>query len=412
MLSIQAAEQPRPKSQSHRFGLAIAGGGPIGAIYEIGALRAIEDALLGVKLTQADVYVGVSSGAFMAAGLANQLSAADMARIFINSESSEFPFQPSVFLRPAFGEFLARSAALPKALTEALWRVIRAPLRGDRWAAIGALGKVIPNGLFDNELIDDFLRRVFTAPGRTNDFRQLPAKLIIVAVELDSGATVQFGRDARERVPISKAVQASSALPGLYLPVEINGKHYVDGVLRRTLHASMALDEGVDLLLALNPLVAYDAKLSRRRGKGALKPLVEGGLPVVLAQTFRTLIQSRMQVGFGKYLKRYEAADLVLFEPDADDDEVFFTNAFSFASRRRLCQHAYQQTMRDFRNNFAVLSEVFGRHNIELNKAAIFDTNRTFGDAIERERSGASGIKKKLGNTLDKLEKLLADQQG
>src|SRR5271166_4680303 len=63
-----------------KLGIALAGGGPLGAIYEIGALVALEKALKGLTLTDLDVYVGVSSGAFLAAGLANGISPSEMLR--------------------------------------------------------------------------------------------------------------------------------------------------------------------------------------------------------------------------------------------------------------------------------------------------------------------------------------------
>ena len=69
-----------------------------------------------------------------------------------------------------------------------------------------------------------------------------------------------FGSTGRDHVPISRAIQASSALPGLFPPVEIDGEHYVDGALNKTLHASVALDQGVGLLLCVNPLVPFDAR--------------------------------------------------------------------------------------------------------------------------------------------------------
>ncbi|HSL82695.1 MAG TPA: patatin-like phospholipase family protein, partial [Thermoanaerobaculia bacterium] len=49
---------------SPRIGLALAGGGPEGAVYEIGALRALDEALEGLDLNRLDVYVGVSAGSF------------------------------------------------------------------------------------------------------------------------------------------------------------------------------------------------------------------------------------------------------------------------------------------------------------------------------------------------------------
>ena len=63
MLSIHAARDPGPKKRHPRIGLAIAGGGPVGAMYELGVLRALEEACEGLDLTRMDGYVGVSSGA-------------------------------------------------------------------------------------------------------------------------------------------------------------------------------------------------------------------------------------------------------------------------------------------------------------------------------------------------------------
>ena len=90
-----------------KCGIALAGGGPLGGIYEIGALVALEEALRGVTLTECDVYVGVSSGAFVAAGLANGVSAREMHAMFILDRSHHDPFEPDLLLRPAFGEFAA-----------------------------------------------------------------------------------------------------------------------------------------------------------------------------------------------------------------------------------------------------------------------------------------------------------------
>ena len=81
------------------IGIALAGGGPLGAIYEIGALVALDEALSGVDLAECDIYVGVSSGSFIAAGLANGLTPRDMYRMFIETEAADDPFEPDVLMR-------------------------------------------------------------------------------------------------------------------------------------------------------------------------------------------------------------------------------------------------------------------------------------------------------------------------
>lgn len=84
-----------------RIGLALGGGGPLGGIYEIGALRALDEALDGLDFNNIDVYVGVNAGSFVAANLANQMTTAQLCRIFVRNEAEVHPFHPEVFYRPA-----------------------------------------------------------------------------------------------------------------------------------------------------------------------------------------------------------------------------------------------------------------------------------------------------------------------
>ena len=102
MLLLHRATKAR--STGGRIGLAVAGGGPTGGMYELGALRALDDAIDGLDLTRLEVYVGVSSGAFLAAGLANRMSSAEMTRVFIVGEPGDARFRPEAFLRPAFAD--------------------------------------------------------------------------------------------------------------------------------------------------------------------------------------------------------------------------------------------------------------------------------------------------------------------
>ncbi len=103
--------------------------------------------------------------------------------------------------------------------------------------------------------------------------------------------------------------------------------------MRRTLHASVALETGAELVLGINPLVPFDAALATTNHRKVPDSLVDNGLPAVLSQTFRTMLKSRMQVGLDKYQKTHERADLLVFEPSPDDVEMFFTNPFSYTMR-------------------------------------------------------------------------------
>ncbi len=411
MLILQPAPRPLSKRKRARVGIAVAGGGPIGGMYELGALRALDEALEGIDLTRLDVYVGVSSGAFLAAGLANGISTEEMCRIFITGAPNAVRFHPESFLRPAIAEYARRLAGVPRVFLGWLHDLVTRPFETNLSDVIGRFGALIPTGLFNNEAIEAFLRDVFETHGRTNDFRKLPRKLYVIAVDLDSGETRRFGAPGSDHVPISRAVQASAALPGLYPPVAIDGRWYVDGALRRTLHASVAMDAGAELVIGLNPLVPFDAGLALARGRRVPETLIDAGLPMVLSQTFRTMLKSRMQVGLEKYLAQYQRSDLVLFEPNTDDPEMFFTNVFSYTSRRWLTEHAYRITLDDLRARRAEIAPILTRHGIRLRDEILDDPGRTLMTGLGGGRSynrPAARLRRALDDLAEALDQSAA----
>lgn len=404
MLVMQPAT--RRRESVARVGVAIAGGGPVGGMYELGALRALDEAIEGLDLTNLQVYVGVSSGAFIAAALANRMNTADITRIFVTETTHDVKFRPELFLRPAFFEYAQRLASIPRVLFR-WWRdLLLDPSAASANDALNRLGALIPTGLFDNEEIGRFLSRAFGVHGRTNDFRELRRKLYVVAVDLDSGEAVRFGDRGWDDVPISRAIQASAALPGLYPPVSIRNRQFVDGALRRTMHASVALEEGIDLLIGINPLVPFDATRARAAGKPPAS-LVEGGLPAVLSQTFRTLLQSRMQVGIAKYAQQYDDVDKLFFEPNSDDAEMFFTSAFSYRSRRQICDHAYRATLGDLRARRETLEPLLARHGLRLRESVLDDTERRMLDSMAPERRRHANTTARLRRALDDVDALV-----
>ncbi len=381
MLSLHAAGTRRDSGKPPKIGLAIAGGGPTGAMYELGALRALDEACDGLDMTRLDCYVGVSSGAFFAAGLANRMDTAELCRIFISGDSQDVNFRPEAFLRPAVLEYMKRAASIPK-LTARLTRDFWFGRGDSRWSdLVNRIGGLIPTGVFNNAEVERFLRDVFTRGGRTNSFRELDRALYVIGVDLDSGEAVRFGDKGWDNVPISQAVQASAALPGLYPPVEIRGRHFVDGALRRTMHASVVLDRGVDLMLGINPLVPFnpgnDSEAVAQSHRFSDRRIADGGLPGVLSQTLRTMLQSRMQVGLARYAQQYPDIDQLVFEPNADNRELFYTNVFSFAARRRISQLAYRNTLADLRKRREVLAPILAMHGIQLRADVIADKPRS-----------------------------------
>lgn len=393
-----------------KTGIALAGGGPVGGIYEIGASVALAESIQGLKFTEADIFVGVSSGSLVAACFANGISPERLARILIHNDAEEF-FDPEVLMRPAFGEYLQRVLSVPGLLFSATQEYLADPLHHRLFESFQRLSRAIPTGLFDNSGIDRIMRGMFELPGRTNDFRKLKRRLVLVATDLDSGETVEFGSPGHDDVPISIAVQASTALPGLFPPVHIGDRYYVDGALIKTLHASVALKEGAELVLCINPLVPFDAELAAHRNAREREALNDGGLPVVLSQTFRAIIHSRMRVGMDRYKHQYGSADVVLFEPSRDDAEMFFTNVFSYRDRQRLCEHAYQRTRTDLYRRRHELRPILERHGLDLDIAILKDHRRTLLEAPRfRAQSNLKRTTEALDESLEQLKRWLEER--
>ena len=381
----------------------------MGAIYEIGALCALEESLNGVDFTKLQHYVGVSAGGFIAAALANGITPPELCAAFIDDKTdSSDAFDASWLMVPAYAEFARRGIMLPALLLSALWQVTigRRPLT----YALERLSPGLPAGIFSNEQVHVQLARLFSLRGRTNDFRQLKTELTLVATNLDSGEAVPFGRPGWDHIPISRAVQASAALPGLFPPVEIEDNYYVDGALKKTMHASVALDQGIDLMLCLNPLVPFDATAPQvakvMRGglsseKHHIPRIVDGGLPAVLSQTFRSIIHSRMVLGLRQYERKYPDTDIVLFEPDHRDPELYLANTFSYSQRRHLAEHAYQHTRQTLRSTKTSLSAKLWHHGITLNHEVLDDPKRHLSAPVK--------VRSSMGQAIERLQEIMDD---
>ena len=192
--------------------------------------------------------------------------------------------------------------------------------------------------------------------------------------------------------------------------MEIDDNYYVDGALKKTMHASVALEQGVDLMLCLNPLVPFDATAPQvakvmRRGlsseKHHIPRIVDGGLPAVLSQTFRSIIHSRLVLGMRQYEHAYPKTDIILIEPDHRDPELYLANTFSYAQRRHLAEHAYQQTRQMLRSHKTGLSTKLWRHGITLHHEALDDPTRHL--------SAPAKATTQIGQGIAKLQEIMDD---
>ncbi len=261
-----------------------AGGGITGAVYEVGCLRALEE-LLDRRVTDLDLYVGVSGGAFVASLLAAGVSPREMFDEVTARTTAPFGVAAAPLFRLNALEFLKRS--------------LRARL---------------PAGLLETSGIREYLQALYRLRNRADRFDDLHHPLFVVAVDLDRGEAVAFGDHGFRDVPVSRAVEASTALPGLYRPVRIDGRDYVDGGVKKTAHIKLAIDHGADLVICINPLVPI---LNDTTGGPLGGHLSEHGVTYVLDQAMRIMLHGRMEYGMERYRREHPEVDIVLIEPVA-----------------------------------------------------------------------------------------------
>lgn len=386
-------------SNQTKTGLAIAGGGVEGAVYEIGTLCALEDAIIGFNACNMDMYVGVSAGALISSHLVNDVSARDISLAILSHLDGVNPITPEILYQPNLKEVKDRLFELPSKFFDVVKAYTSDMADNSLLGALAEFSDLLPNGIFDNSSLEKYLRENFSQNNRTNDFRKLKTQLRIVAVDLDSGKTVRFGEKGTEHIPISKAVQASSALPGIYTPVEVEGKFYVDGVAKRTIHASTAFNENIKLVIGINPIVPLDND-KNHPGFGSLN---DKGLPTILSQTFRMMIHSRMKAGLKGYATKYPDADVILFEPPATDYRMFFNNIFSFSTRKEVCEHAYRLTLMDIKKRQHELRPVLEKHGYGLREDILEQTEFK----LYSEKPGST--RNQFQSALSRLEKLIAE---
>ncbi|MET0554772.1 MAG: patatin-like phospholipase family protein [Vicinamibacteria bacterium] len=369
-----------------------AGGGVTGAVYEIGALRALEE-VLGRSVLDFDLYVGVSGGAFVASLLANGISPVEMYDEVVMHGSRPFGVSAAPVFSLGLGDLLTRASRAPRILSDAFWTAMTG--EGRNLADLGlSLFELLPAGLLDTTGMQRYLEQLFRMRGRGDSWRDLERELYIVAVDLDDGQAVAFGEDGHRDVPVSRAVQASIALPGLYRPVRIGGRDYVDGGVKKTAHINLAIRHHADLVVCINPIVPIRNDTRNGPLGGHLS---EKGVTYVLDQALRIMLHGRMQYGLERYELEHPDVDILLIEPERDDPQMFSFNIMRMSARRLVAENGYRSVVDSFAKNGPAWARMLKRHGIPLRKPGS-------ADPPARRRAGGSPLARTLDGSLDRLD--------
>jgi NTE family protein len=384
--------KPGPKQarrRRSRTALVLGGGGFTGGVYEIGALRALDLLAVNRTVNQFDVYVGTSAGSFVASLVANGVTPEEMMRVV--NQQVPTPFRDvdrGTLMRPNSLE-IAQSVALLPLRILGLARSVVGQLGSASLIdlAVG-LAEALPSGLYDSRGMQDYLEQVLGDPDRVNDFRLLENELYLAATDLDTCERITLGGEDWDDVPISRAVAASTALPMVYKPVEIKGRHLVDGGIRSTTNVDIAVERGAKFVIVVNPLVPYVndfQKVIPTMLGSRVRRVADMGFPQIGYQAFKLLAHQRLHEAVGRWQEKYPGVDIILIEPDPNDELMFETNILNFTRRMEIARHGFESVTLKLASDYDELKSVCAKHGIEISATRVRKVVRRF--AKERERA-------------------------
>ncbi len=315
------------KGTGPRVGLVLGGGGILGGAWLIGALHALVEATgrLGAEWdpTSARYIVGTSAGSVV-----GSLVAEGLPTWFMVHHQSGGPVDSWEGMTDRFGEPIRHAdevsrrlrtwtGEIPRPVLGSPGLALRSTLQPWRYPPATALSGWVGRGFLSTEEIGRMIRSV--AP----DGWSTHANLWIVALDYATGRRVVFGHNGAPRADLWQAVEASCAIPGLYRPVRINGRLYVDGGVWSPSNLDLLArfdedEDAVDVVIALNPM-------------SSLSP----GLPNTILERIERRLRAAMGRRLGREARRLRARGvrMLLVQPEAEDLAAMGINLMDPARR-------------------------------------------------------------------------------
>ena len=377
------------KPKQSRTALVLGGGGFTAGVYEIGALRAFDLLAVNRTVNQFDVYVGTSAGSFVAGLVSNGVTPEEMMRVVNNQVPTALrDIDFGTMMTPNYFDFAKSAARMPLRIV-GLARAILGNLGTASLmdVAVG-LAEALPPGMYSTTGLERYMEEVLGDPDRTNDFRMLNNELFITATDLDTCERIVLGGQDWDDVPISRAVGASTALPIIYRPVEIKGHQLIDGGIRSTTNVDIAVEQGADFVIVVNPLVPYVndfEKVIPTMMGSRVRRVSDMGFPQIGYQTFKLLAHQRLHEAVKHWQEKYPGVDIILIEPDPNDELMFDTNIMNYSKRVEIARHGFESVTMKLANDYDELREVCARHGIEISATRVRKVVRRF--AKDRERT-------------------------
>ncbi len=396
VVNIDASSKRRAaggRERPSKTALVLGGGGFTGGVYEIGALRALDLLAVNSTVNDFDMYVGTSAGSFIGSMLAAGVTPDEMIRVLTDEEDTPIDrLSQDVMLRPNASEYAKKALTLPFHMAS-MARSLIPQFRDLSAIDVGyAFAEHLPKGLYSNAGIGGYVREALAKQGINDSFEAMERDLFVTATDLDSGERIVLGDpdNGWSGVPVSKAVECSTALPLVYEPVEVNGRTLIDGGIYSTTNVDVAVDRGAKFIVVINPIVPYlndrDSDLPTVSGQG-VRRLADMGVPAIANQTFRLLLHQRLHAVVDFWKEKYPGVDIILFEPELDDELMFGTSIMNYSRRIEIASHGFETVTARLADDYASLKEVAEQHGIQISASRL---KRVIRRVREQESSESS----------------------
>jgi NTE family protein len=310
-----------------RVGLVLGAGGIQGGAWLTGGLDALAEET-GWDPASADYVVGTSAGSMIGA-----LCASGVPPWFMVAHSRGETFDTVSDARGRPAAESDRSAGAGFRLQRALppigpgsWRLaLRTLANPRRYTPATVASGWLPRGIFSVEGLKDTIRSVVPSGWSPHP------NLWIVACDYETGRRVPFGRPGSPPADLADAVAASCAIPGLYHPVAIGGRRYVDGGIYSTSNADVLRNQDLDLVICLNPT-------STLHPIRAINP----------RDAINLIFQRASGRRLGSEAKKLRAAetDVVLIQPVHEDLQAMGPNLMRTSNRNKVIEVARRTVAR------------------------------------------------------------------
>ncbi len=357
--------------KTSKTALVLAGGGIMGAAYEIGCLSALER-LFGEdhSTTRFDIYVGISAGSVIATLTANRIHPHVLFSSIANDERRVFNWRRKDIYRIDGREIFSSCCSVVRNL----FHILRS-YREKKWKLrfgdlLHILQEQFPAGLFSLEPLQNYLCRSFAHEKIIDDFNLIEPELYIPAYDLDKGERVVFGTEGFRGMHICHAITASCAIPYFFRPHKIDGHHYIDGSTGRVSHIDVALERGAKLIVVINPRVPMHNDLEKfclpSLSFGRCSSIAELGISYAWEQSQRIENKEKLDLALELYRLRHPDVDIVVIEPGPEESLLFFQGPMSNEARHHTMTYGYHLTLSQLRAGFEEYREIFARHGIAV----------------------------------------------